>query len=249
MGDDIRSLDAPWTAEKVAILLDGEVLVTITDENGEMHEVLAEGASAYELAMRAIDGGDPTLIIEVAQLRKSITHIRDQEVRAMLNLKVTTGESEWLIADALRALGLRSTQRSPIRLVERGIDLIRRIERGKHSELRRVRAALGRSDTPVCWRCLESAVDRVGDDCGTECPALAPDKWDKGAGAAKRHDYTNRPKPSKMTAEERAAELAELVRTQNEGPIPGDAYYRKKVVPYGLQREPGTRWDVRRSDA
>lgn len=225
------------------MLLDGEVVLQVEDERGRMHEKVAEGRSAYETRTAAYDGiTAPESIIEVAQLERTVRQIRDREVRAMMALRIRTGESEWLIEEELRWRGWRRTTRSPLGLVERGVELVRRIERGHHSQLTRVRAALGQDDSPVCWRCLATPVDKIGTDCGETCPAL---KEKRRGSPPRKHDYTNRAPVADLTAEQRDAEIAELARTQDEGPIPGGAYYDKIVVPYGTHPpEYGRQWDI-----
>ncbi len=232
--DDIRHLDRPWSLDKIAMLVDGEVEI-----DGELHV----GMSAYEMRMAAqsssSDFADP--IIEAAQLDRSIQSgiLRDHKVRIAMLLRTRGGFDEHEIEEML------DSDRPGYALLARGAELVRRHERGRRSQLLRVRAHNGQSDAPVCWRCLKAEVPRPGDWCGCTDKEWKGERRSKtGPGAA--YDPTAQPDPSEMTDEERQAEIDRLVATQEKGPIPGGEWYRKKVQPVG-----GTMYDpddLRRSD-
>lgn len=213
--------------------MDGEVEI-----DGELHASL----SAYEMRMAAQsatrDFAD--LIIEAAQLDRSIQSgiQRDHEVRIAMLLRTRGGFDEHEIEQML------GSKRPGYALLERGIELVRRHERGRRSQLLRVRANLGMSDTPVCWRCLKAEVRRPGDWCGCIDKERKSDRSHTGPGAT--YDPTTRPPATEMSEEERAAEIALLAATQEKGPIPGGENYRKKVNAVGTTMfDPD---DLRRAD-
>lgn len=230
--DDIRSLDRPWGLDKITMLVDGEV-----DFDGELHV----GRSSYEMRMAAqsssADFAD--LIIEAAQLDVAIQSgiQRDHEVRIAMLLRTRGGLDE---AEIERLLG---SSRPGYALLKRGAELVRRHERGKHSQLRRVRAQKGLSDAPVCWRCLKEEVPRPGDWCGCVDAEQKSRRSKTGPGAT--YDPTEQPAVSEMTDAEKAEELAKLVATQSAGPIPGGEHYRKRVNPMPVMYDPN---DIRRAD-
>jgi hypothetical protein len=239
-GDNIQHLDRPWSLDKIMLLLDGEIEV-----DGEIHSSL----SAYELRMQAMSTSSDfaDLIVEAAQLDRAIQSgiMRDREVRLAMLLRTRGGFDEKEIEDLL------GSKRPGYALLQRGAELIRRHERGQHSQLRRVRAQRGESDMPVCWRCLQPAVlnregnpMRVGDWCGCVDKPRKSDRSHTGPGST--YDPLAQPDPAKMTADERAAEIEKLAATQVKGPIPGGENYRKKVSPVGATMfDPD---DLRRAD-
>lgn len=207
--DTIADADHPWSAEKIRILVDGEVLHIAEDSAGRQHEAVSEGDTAYEQRMRCYDGDDPANIIEAAQLDRSIRRINDRAVRAAMQMRTLLGEDEYTIERYVND----ERKRPGHRLVERGCELVRRIERGDHQLKTRVRVASGQGEAPVCWRCLKVEVTRIGMDCGEDCPGLKiPGKTGK------------RRKLEELT-------LEELVATQEEGTVPGDNYRATKEFP------------------
>jgi hypothetical protein len=236
--DNIRDLDKAWSADKIAILVNGEV----TGPDGET----IEGLSAFELRCLAESSGRDfaDIVLEYAQLDRAISRgiQRDHEVRIAMKLRTKLGLDEYEIEQLLKS------KRPGYALLQRGIELVRRHEKGQHSQLRRVRASKGQGDTPVCWACLKTEVKQPGDYCGcreareqvirSRRPTTGP--------FARGYDPAERPDPSSMTDEERAAEIALLADTQQRGPIAGGELYRKRVNPIGVDiRDPD---DVREKD-
>lgn len=204
------------------MLIDGEIEI-----DGELHV----GHSAYELRCMAQSASHDfsDLIIEVAQLERSIQSgiQRDRQVRAAMLLRARLGLDEYAIEQLLQS------SRPGYRLLERGVELVRRHERGRRSQLLRVRANRGESDTPVCWRCLKEEVPRPGDWCGCIDKELGYGRRDISTGPGSTYDPAARPPPGEMTEEERLAEIELLTATQERAPIPGGENYRKKVSPVG----------------
>lgn len=229
--DEVRLLDSPWTLEKVLLLLTGETIRVATDENGRDHEIVIEGMLAFEHRTLALDNGRPDWLLEVIQLEQAIASLRDRELRDLLTIITRMGEDPYNAAEILRELGRRTTSRDPQHMVKRGAQLIHRHERNRQSLLRRVRAALGLRDEPVCWRCLKVAVDRIGLDCGDDCPAL---KEPGKPGPKRKYDPAD-PRPvSELTDEEREAEIRHLVRTQDSHEHwPGQRTFERNETTYG----------------
>lgn len=230
MNSEITNLDTPWSADKIRILLFGEARVTVTDVTGRDFDIQAEGPTAYEMRCMAYDGGDPDTILESAQLDMAVRFIRDEAVRSAMTLR----SHAW--ADPDHVGSLLGDARPGYRLIQRGMDLVRREERTRHSR----RVSMGRAGSdPVCWRCMAEKVAQPGDECG-----CAPNKrpaYQRGlltgppkTGPKAPYDPTSRPLPQDMTASERRDEIERLARTQDDGPIPGGELYRKTVDPYGV---------------
>ncbi len=230
---DIYKADQSWNRRKVSILVNGDW----EDEDGALHVE----RSAYELRLAAIDSHDSPcdLIIEAAQLDKVILRaISDWECRIAMLLRTRGGYDEYEIQELLKS------KRPGYQLLRKGIDLVRRQQRGEHNTLLRVRAAKGESDTPVCWRCLSEPVSRPGDDCGCTNPV------ERKRGKPPRYEPDTAPDPATMTDEEREAEIEKLSENQTEtggnnyrswnAQIPGGSYYVKRVVPGGLSPSPRT---------
>lgn len=237
MGDDVRSLDRSWSSDKITMLIDGEVEV-----DGELHV----GLSAYEMRVRAesTSGDFSDLVVEFAQLERSIISgiQRDHQVRAAMLLRTRLGLDEHEIEKLL------ASTRPGYALLRRGVELVRRHEQGRRSQLRRVRAQRGESDVPLCWRCMKVEVSQPGQLCG-ESGCVEPEVNLGGrpkSGPGSTYDPTDQPDVASMTEEERQAEIATLVATQAKGPIPGGEHYRKRVTPIGgVVHDPA---DLRRAD-
>jgi hypothetical protein len=231
---DLRTLDRPWSKDKIALLVDGDVEI-----DGDLYTA----PSAYELRTAAYsahyDFAD--LIVEAAQLDLSIRRgiQRDREVRLAMLLRTRGGYAENEIEEML------GSRRPGYALLSRGIELVRRHERGSHAQLRRVRAHRGESDAPVCWRCLTVEVPRPGDYCG--CVEKEAKSFRSKTGPGSTYDPLEQPDPSLMSDEERQAEIDRLRDTQAAGPIPGGEHYRKRVVPMGTNF--GNPEDIRAADA
>jgi hypothetical protein len=197
--------------------------------------------TAFEMRMAAQSSTSDfsDLIVEAAQLDRSIQAILDPEVRLAMLLRTRGGFDEYEIEQMI------GSKRPGHQLLKRGVELIRRYARGQHSQLLRVRANQGQSDQPVCWRCLQSEVPRPGDWCGCiDKPWKAERRSKTGPGAP--YDPADRPAVSDMTEAERLEEIAKLADTQEKGPIPGGEWYRKKVNPVGSTMfDPN---DLRRAD-
>lgn len=232
--EEIASSDAPWSSEKIRILLEGEAEVTAQDDAGQNFDLLAEGMTLYEMRCAALDGGNVELIIEPAQFDVAARSIADDNVRSMLMLKARTGADPDIMA------GLLGDPRAGTHLIRRGIELVRRQERTRHNK--RLLDGLA-GDKPLCWRCRKETVIKAGDHCGCEKPSP---KYAPLTGPKTPYDPTMRPSPEEMSDEERLGEIALLANTQKNAPIPGGAYARKKVVPYGSHPQEitaqGTRW-------
>jgi hypothetical protein len=231
--DDIRQLDRAWSKEKILMLLDGAVEI-----DGDLHV----GLSAYQMRIAAQSSTHDfaDLIIEAAQLDAAIRNgiVKDKEVRAAMLLRTRLGMAENEIEDALQS------SRPGYALLERGIELVQRYQRGQHQQLRRVRANRGEGDQPMCWRCMSVAVARPGEWCGCIDKERKSDRSLTGPGST--YDPAARPNVAEMTDEERRQEIELLSKTQNRGPIPGGEYYRKIVSPVGLHMYSEN--DLRRSD-
>lgn len=234
--DEVRNLDAPWTLEKVLLMIYGEAVRVVEDDAKRQHEIIVEGLTAFEQRMMALDHGRPDWMLEVIQLEQAIDSLHDEELRDLLRIVTRMGEDPHNAADLMKELGKRSTNRDPLRMVERGAELIRRHERNRQSLLRRVRASLGLRDTPVCWRCLKVAVDRIGHDCGADCPALK----EPGKPGPKRKFDPAQPTPvDQITDEQREAEIAHLVKTQDTHEHwPGQRTFERNEVTYGYLTDP-----------
>lgn len=241
--DTVRYLDRPWSLDKILMLLDGEIEV-----DGDVYV----GRSAYELRMAAEAGmtDHADAILEVTQLERAIKLgiQRDNEVRIAMLLRIRGGYAENEIEAML------GSKRPGYALLARGAELVRRHEKGQHSQLRRVRANRGESDTPVCWKCLKVEVSRPGDYCGCGEPEQRSRRAKTGPGST--YDPTDQPDVNAMTDEEREAEIALLASTSGksvtatgkpkDAPIPGGEHYRKRVVPIGATLfDPA---DIRRKD-
>jgi hypothetical protein len=230
--DDLRSLDRPWSLDKIRLLLHGEV---------EVDGDLWTGQSAYELRCRSEQGGDfAELMCDVAQLDLAIRRgiQRDHEVRVAMLLATRGGHLENEVEDLL------GSKRPGYAMLERGAELVRRQQSGEYSRLRRVRAHKGESDQPVCWKCLKVDVPRPGDYCG--CIEREQKSKRSHTGPGSTYDPTSQPDPSSMSEEARAAEIALLTATQDRGPIPGGEHFRKRVQLIGHLHDPE---DIRRNDA
>lgn len=231
-GDDIRRLDRPWGTDKIAMLVDG-----IIEVDGEQFH----SPSVYEQRCAAESSADDfsDLILEPAQLDKAIRAgiQRDGEVRLAMLLRTRLGKNEVEIEQLLRS------NRSGVALIARGIELTRRYEKGQHQQLRRVRAAKGESDQPVCWRCMTTEVAQPGMECDP-CPGPPPKPQYRGLlrgtnypGHAKAP--IQRPDPSTMTEEEKAAEIQAIVADAPRGDFDSDdRAWRRRVIPIGDIRSP-----------
>jgi len=230
--DEIASSDHPWSSEKIRILLEGEALALFTDETGRQYEDIKEGMTLFEMRCKALDGGDPELILEPAQFDAAARGIRDQNVRAVLLLRSHCG------ADADTIGFILGDRRAGYHMVRKGIDLVRRQERTRHT--RRVLA--GRVGTKiVCWRCLDVEVTRAGEHCGCE-PKEHGKPGPKPGGPGGAYDPTLRPDPATMTQAEKDAEIAKIVEgqvttimpnDQERIEVPGYSHYEEIVKPYG----------------
>jgi hypothetical protein len=234
--DEVRSLDAPWTLEKVLLLLTGEAIRVVSDEGGRDHEIIIEGLTAFEQRTMAFDYGRPDWLLEVIQFEQAVASLRDRELRDLLMLVSRMGEDPHNAAELLRDLGRRTTKRDPLRMMQRGAGLIHRHERNRQSLLRRVRAALGLRDTPVCWRCLKVEVARIGYDCGDDCPAL---KEPGKPGPKRKFDPADPAPVESLSPEQRQAEIDHLVKTQDTHEHwPGQRTFERNEQLYGEVHPP-----------
>lgn len=242
--DDIERLDRAWGSDKIAMLVDG-----IIEVDGE----LFYGHSAFDQRCAAETSHDDfsDLIVEPAQLDRSIRAAiqRDHQVRMAMLLRTRMGLDEYEIEQLIQSV------RPGYRLIERGIELVRRHERGVHQQLKRVRAQQGESDHPVCWRCMTAEVPQPGMECD-ECPEPVPNVPPRQRGLlrgtripghpSEPYDPARRPDPAQMTPGERSAEIERLAQTQ-ENPRHGDdrLWNDGKIIPIGLPRNAA---DIRERD-
>jgi hypothetical protein len=233
--------DNTWSSEKIRGMIEGEVVLSSKTSSGEPVDWFVEVQQAFEQRCRTVDGhASVEDLLDVMQLTKAVNAIQDLEVKAFMAAAMALGCTDaWTCDREVRNAGLRTTSRSTEALFERGIKLVLLHERSRRSLLRRVRAHIGQSDEAVCWRCLKNPVTRIGDECGTECPAIAVSRR-----TGKRREIED------MSVEE-------LVATQEESPerndwhatIPGGAYYRKMVKAGGLDPTLMSSWrDIPQSD-
>lgn len=240
---DIRAADGTWTASKIRTLVEGEATVVVTDATGREYEERREGPTAYELRCRALDTGNVELMHDVIQLDMAVETIRDDGVFVAMVDTTVFGTD----VDELEDVTGRG--RAGRHLLDRGVELVRRHERGRRSE----RVRLGRDgDEPVCFRCMTRRVSTPGDLCSEECDGLTRSQRRRHANlrrgpvpANTPYDPTERPDPAMMSQAEIEAEIAHLAETQGssviypgpkrEAPIPGGHEYASRVHPYGLE--------------
>jgi hypothetical protein len=236
MNDEVQALDRPWGAEKIRIFLWGDAVVSALDLDGKVYDLPVEGQTLFEMRCRAYDSGESDMILEPAQFEMAARTVRDRVTQSLLLLKARTGLWHGGNCISDHAADLMGDKRAGRNLLNRGADLIRREERTRHT----IRINMGRAgDSPVCWRCMKERVSTAGDDCGCD-PDGRPARQ-RGLLRGTRYkghlknpyDPSVRPSPRLMTQEERDAEIAHLVDTQEDDQGPGGEMYRKHVVPYG----------------
>jgi len=240
---DVRRLDQPWDTNKLRMLILGEATVTITDATGRQYDEVRSGRTAYDLRCSALDGGRTDDIHEPLQLDIAIEHVAKDQPNVALALHLTTrGSTPEEIAELMDL-----TEDRVDRLLDRGIELVRRHEGG-----RAVARRENRVGSAVCWRCMVRPA-KPGELCEEACDGKTDAQRRQLSGllrgpAVRPYDPTERPDPCMMIEPgEIEAEIALLASTQGvsdmdahgvdrrkrDAPIAGGQEYAKQVVPYG----------------
>lgn len=248
--NDIKQLDQPWHKGKVEMLINGETMAVVTDATGRQYDEPHTGRSAYDQRSAALDNGNVDDILEPLQLDIAIRTIRDPHVRNAMLLRTRGFGFNGDDYELSRAVGSHKSDRH---LIERGIELVRRNERG-----RSVERSGNRVGSAVCWKCMDRPA-MPGELCESNCDGKS-DKLRRQLSGLKRGPVGNSNEPYNplhvsdpclMTEAEIEAEIAHLAGTQGvsdadargvdrrkrDAPIAGGTEYGKRVVAYGLNPE------------
>ena len=118
--------DTAWSRRRVRILVDGLCIERITLDGGRIVEVDYEGPSYYELRSKALDTGEPTLLLDAIQLDNSIRELPSDMHRAAMILKLY-GMEEHNIGKVLKGYKTGYT------LVDEAIKEVARIEKKRYN--------------------------------------------------------------------------------------------------------------------